>query len=80
MTIVKSRFFILILLFFSQFELYSNSLEKNIPYVDSQSYFTLERLSKRNLIENDYILKYNLIGESFVWCNARSPSVNFNYF
>ena len=35
-----------------------NSLEKNAPYVDSQSYFTLERLCKRNLIENDYILKY----------------------
>ena len=36
MTIVKSRFFILILLFFSQFELYSNSLEKNIQELEKE--------------------------------------------
>ncbi len=36
--------------------------------------------NKQYIIYDDYIFKYNLIGESFVWCNARSPSVNFNYF
>ena len=36
MTIVKSRFFILILLFFSHFELYSNSLEKNIQELEKE--------------------------------------------
>ena len=36
MTIVKSRFFILILLIFSHFELYSNSLEKNIQELEKE--------------------------------------------
>ena len=36
MTIVKSKFFILILIFFSQFELYSNSLEKNIQELEKE--------------------------------------------
>jgi len=36
MTIVKSRYFILILLIFSHFELYSNSLEKNIQELEKE--------------------------------------------
>lgn len=35
-----------------------NSIDTDAPYTDSQSYFTLERLKKRNLIESSYILKY----------------------